>query len=56
MHKQLENFKNTDCNKILIKYGLYPNRIDGMSFDVIKDQWNISKDLSVNYIGKFVRN
>ena len=48
--------KPEDLNKILIKYGLYPNRIDGMSFDVIKDQWNISKDLSVNYIGKFVRN
>ena len=55
-HEWEKFVKPEDLNKILIKYGLYPNRIDGMSFDVIKDQWNISKDLSVNYIGKFVRN
>jgi 2-polyprenyl-6-hydroxyphenyl methylase/3-demethylubiquinone-9 3-methyltransferase len=30
--------------------------IDGMYFNIIKDEWNISKDTSVNYIAKFIKN
>ena len=48
--------KPEDLNKILAKYDLSISKIDGMSFDIINDQWNISKDLSVNYIGKYIRN
>ena len=48
--------KPEDLNKILTKYDLSVSKIDGMSFDIINDQWNISKDLSVNYIGKYIRN
>ena len=52
-----EKFVNPeDLKKILIKYNLYLDKIDGMNFDIIKDEWNISKDLSVNYIGKFIKN
>ena len=45
-----------DLKKILIKYNLQVNRLDGMNFNVVKDEWNISKDLSVNYIAKFIKN
>ncbi len=45
-----------DLKKILIKYNLYIDKMDGMSFNILKDKWNISKDLSVNYIGKFIKN
>ena len=39
-----------------MKYSLSLNKLDGMNFNIIKDEWNISKDLSVNYIGKFIKN
>ena len=45
-----------DLKKILIKYNLQVNRLDGMNFNILKDEWNISSDLSVNYIGKFIKN
>ena len=52
-----EKFVNPeDLKKILIKYNLYIDKLDGMNFNILKDEWNISKDLSVNYIGKFVKN
>ena len=52
-----EKFVNPeDLKKILIKYNLYLDKIDGMNFNLIKDEWNISRDLSVNYIGKFIKN
>ena len=52
-----EKFVNPeDLKKILIKYNLYLDKIDGMNFNLLKDEWNISRDLSVNYIGKFIKN
>ena len=52
-----EKFVNPDdLKKILIKYNLYLDRIDGMNFNLLKNEWNISRDLSVNYIGKFIKN
>ena len=52
-----EKFVNPeDLKKILTKYNVYLDKIDGMNFNILKDEWNISKDLSVNYIGKFVKN
>ena len=42
--------------KILKKYDLKLDSLDGMKFNIIKDEWNLSKDKSVNYIGKFIRN
>jgi len=44
-----------DLKKILTKYNLYLDKIDGMNFNILKDEWNISADLSVNYIGKFIK-
>tara|TARA_B100001057_G_scaffold481838_1_gene556350 strand:- start:269 stop:991 length:723 start_codon:yes stop_codon:yes gene_type:complete len=52
-----EKFVNPeDLKKILTKYNFYLDRMDGMNFNILKDEWNISKDLSVNYIGKFIKN
>jgi 2-polyprenyl-6-hydroxyphenyl methylase/3-demethylubiquinone-9 3-methyltransferase len=45
-----------DLIKILKKYNLSLDKLDGMKFNLIKDQWSISPDKSVNYIGKFIKN
>jgi len=38
---------------MLKKDNLKPDAIDGMKFNLIKDEWTISSDKSVNYIGRF---
>ena len=38
------------CNKLTIE------KLDGVNFNIIKDEWIISKDTSVNYIAKFIKN
>ena len=55
-HEWEKFVKPEDLKKILIKNNLYLDKLDGMKLDVIKDEWNISKDLSVNYIAKFIKN
>ena len=55
-HEWEKFVKPEDLKKILSKYDLSLNKFDGMNFNIIKDEWNISKDLSVNYIGKFIKN
>ncbi len=32
------------------------DRIDGMSFNILKDKWRLSDDKSINYITKFIKN
>ena len=39
-----------------MKYNLSLNKLEGMNFNIIKDEWSISRDLSVNYIAKFIKN
>ena len=39
----------------LRKHNLKVDKIDGMKFNIIKDEWSISTDKSVNYIGRFVK-
>ena len=52
-----EKFVNPDDLKnILKKNNLTLSRLDGMNFNIIKDEWKISKDLSINYIAKFIKN
>ena len=48
--------KPEDLKKILMKYDLSLNKLEGMKFNIIKDEWSISRDLSVNYIAKFIKN
>ena len=43
-----ENLKS-----ILIKNNLKLDKLDGMNFNIVKDEWNVSTDTSVNYIAKF---
>ena len=40
---------------ILKKYGLELDALDGMEFNLIRDEWSISSDKSINYIGKFIK-
>ena len=52
-----EEFVNPeDLKNILKKNNLTLSRLDGMNFNIIKDEWKISKDLSINYIAKFIKN
>ena len=52
-----EKFVNPkDLEKILLRNKLSLNKLDGVKFNIIKDEWNISKDYSVNYITKFIKN
>ena len=48
--------KPEELKKILMKYDMSLNKLDGMYFSVIRNEWSLSKDLSVNYIGKFTKN
>ena len=55
-HEWEKFVKPEDLEEILKKNNLSLNRLDGMHFNIIKDEWNVSKDLSVNYIAKFIKN
>ena len=44
-----------DLINILKKYDLKLDSLDGMKFNLLRDEWNISSDKSVNYIGRFVK-
>jgi len=48
--------KPEDIIKICKKNNLFIKRIDGMKFNLLNDQWSLSKDDSVNYITKFKKN
>jgi 2-polyprenyl-6-hydroxyphenyl methylase / 3-demethylubiquinone-9 3-methyltransferase len=48
--------KPDDLVNILKKYKLQLDSLDGMKFNLIKDEWNLSSDNSINYIGKFIKN
>ena len=55
-HEWEKFVKPKDLKKILMKYDLSLNKLEGMNFNIIKDEWSISRDLSVNYIAKFIKN
>ena len=48
--------KPDELIKICKKNSLSIKKIDGVSFNPIADKWNVSKDISVNYITKFKKN
>ena len=54
-HEWEKFVKPDDLIRVLKKYDLKLDQIDGMKFDLIKDKWSISLDKSVNYIGKFIK-
>ena len=47
--------KPNDLKEILNRNNLKLEKLDGMNFNLIKDEWSISKDTSINYIAKFIK-
>ena len=47
--------KPEDLIDILKKYNFKLDCLDGMKLNILTDQWKISADKSVNYIGKFIK-
>ena len=47
--------KPEDLKKILNKNNLKLDRLDGMGFNLVRDEWSISRDTSINYIAKFTK-
>ena len=47
--------KPEDLKKILSKNSLKLEKLDGMNFNIINDEWNISSDTSINYIVKSIK-
>ena len=47
--------KPEDLKDILSKNNLEIEKIDGMNFNIFKDEWSISKDTSINYITKSLK-
>ena len=55
-HEWEKFVKPEDLKDLLKKNNLTLNKLDGMHFNIIKNEWNISKDISINYITKFKKN
>ena len=41
--------------EILKKNNLNLEKLDGMKFNIVTDQWKLSNDKSINYIAKFIK-
>tara|TARA_B100000575_G_scaffold213159_1_gene173959 strand:- start:32 stop:754 length:723 start_codon:yes stop_codon:yes gene_type:complete len=54
-HEWEKFVKPKDLEHILKKYNLNLIKLDGMKFNILKDEWSISKDSSVNYITNFIK-
>tara|TARA_B100000900_G_C20435871_1_gene656964 strand:- start:231 stop:959 length:729 start_codon:yes stop_codon:yes gene_type:complete len=54
-HEWEKFVKPEDLTDILKKHDLKLEKLDGMKFNLIKDEWSISSDKSINYIGKFLK-
>ena len=55
-HEWEKFIRPEELKDILKKNNLSLKKFDGMHFNIIKDEWSITKDLSVNYITKFLKN
>ena len=55
-HEWEKFIKPDELINILKKNNLYLNQLDGMKFNIITDNWNLSNDKSINYIAKFIKN
>ena len=47
--------KPADLKNILHKNNLKLEKLDGMNFNIIKDEWSVSSDTSINYIAKSIK-
>ena len=55
-HEWEKFVKPVDLERILKKNNLRLIKLDGMNFNILSDEWSISRDTSVNYITKFKKN
>jgi 2-polyprenyl-6-hydroxyphenyl methylase/3-demethylubiquinone-9 3-methyltransferase len=55
-HEWEKFVKPSDLENILNKNNLSLVKLDGMKFNILNDEWSISKDNSINYIAKFIKN
>ncbi len=55
-HEWEKFVKPEDLIKILKDNNLKLDSLNGMKFNLIKDQWSLSSDKSINYIAKFIKN
>ena len=55
-HEWEKFVKPKDLISIQKENNLLVERVDGMKFNIFTDQWNVSKDKSINYIAKFIKN
>ena len=55
-HEWEKFIKPEDLISILKKNDLRLDKLDGMSFNLIKNKWSVGSDKSINYIAKFIKN
>ena len=55
-HEWEKFVKPEELISTLKKNSLSMEKVDGMKFNILTDKWKISKDKSVNYIAKFIKN
>ena len=55
-HEWDKFIKPDELVRILKKYDLKLDSLDGMKFNLLKDEWKVSKDKSINYIARFIKN
>ena len=55
-HEWEKFIKPDDLKNILSKFDMTMIKTDGVKFNPIIDKWSLSKDTSINYISKFIKN
>ncbi len=55
-HEWEKFIKPNDLVVMLKNQGLKLESLDGMKFNLVRDEWSLSLDKSINYIGKFIKN
>ncbi len=55
-HEWEKFVKPDDLISIQKENNLLVDKVDGMKFNILTDQWSVSEDKSVNYIAKFIKN
>ncbi len=54
-HEWEKFVKPENLIKVLKKNKLSLDKLDGMKFNILTNEWNLSKDKSINYIAKFIK-
>ena len=55
-HEWEKFIKPDDLISIQKENNLFAEKVDGMKFNLLTDEWSVSNDKSVNYIAKFIKN